>query len=54
MKHNVWTTSCDFDEEELLSNLYDFVLDESITERERRIRLLAKADLEASAIQSPF
>ena len=35
------------DEAELLSNIYDFVLDESITERERRIGLLAKADLEA-------
>ncbi|GBF00689.1 hypothetical protein LPPLD21_00190 [Lactiplantibacillus paraplantarum] len=34
------------DEQALLSQLYDFVLEVSITDRERKIGLMAKADLE--------
>lgn len=33
-------------DQDILDHLYDFVLDASITDRERRIGLLAKADLE--------
>lgn len=34
------------DEQALLSQLVDFVLDTSLTDRERKIGLMAKADLE--------
>ncbi|MCG0733996.1 hypothetical protein IMAU60055_03142 [Lactiplantibacillus plantarum] len=39
------------DEQALLSQLVDFVLDPSLTDRERKIGLMAKADLEHHRIQ---
>ncbi len=36
----------EIDDQTILSNLYDFVLNPDISDRERKIGLMAKADLE--------